>query len=259
MPVAPASTSSHPPPAGPSSCRFPSWLGEAVPVVHESVAGQRLTRDFEVSARGFWQVHPGAAATFVDAALELLVPQPGETVLDLYSGVGVFTAALAPRPSADRARPCRSPTRGDSPREGQLRAAYQGWRWCARGSTTSSVWPPQAQGPEASGCATACPASLAPPARRPHPARPAANGARANWSSPLSRPSSRRPSSTLPATRQRSPATRHTGGRGYDLVTLRAFDAFPMTHHVECVALFMALGAVAGRGNGQLRDHGVRA
>ena len=74
---------------------LPVVAGEAVPVVHESVAGQRLTRDFEVSARGFWQVHPGAAATFVDAALELLVPQPGETVLDLYSGVGVFTAAIS--------------------------------------------------------------------------------------------------------------------------------------------------------------------
>jgi tRNA/tmRNA/rRNA uracil-C5-methylase (TrmA/RlmC/RlmD family) len=23
---------------------------------------------------------------------------------------------------------------------------------------------------------------------------------------------------------------------GYDLTALRAFDAFPMTHHVECVA-----------------------
>ena len=25
---------------------------------------------------------------------------------------------------------------------------------------------------------------------------------------------------------------------GYELVELRAFDAFPMTHHVECIALF---------------------
>ena len=25
---------------------------------------------------------------------------------------------------------------------------------------------------------------------------------------------------------------------GYDLADLRAFDAFPMTHHMECVALF---------------------
>ncbi len=26
-------------------------------------------------------------------------------------------------------------------------------------------------------------------------------------------------------------------GHGYRLADLRAFDAFPMTHHVECVAL----------------------
>ena len=26
-------------------------------------------------------------------------------------------------------------------------------------------------------------------------------------------------------------------GHGYALTRLRAFDAFPMTHHVECVAL----------------------
>jgi len=25
---------------------------------------------------------------------------------------------------------------------------------------------------------------------------------------------------------------------GYSLVKLRAFDLFPMTHHIECVALF---------------------
>jgi len=28
------------------------------------------------------------------------------------------------------------------------------------------------------------------------------------------------------------------GDLGYDLTGLRAFDAFPMTHHVECVGLF---------------------
>ena len=27
------------------------------------------------------------------------------------------------------------------------------------------------------------------------------------------------------------------GAHGYALTDLRAFDAFPMTHHVECVAL----------------------
>jgi tRNA/tmRNA/rRNA uracil-C5-methylase (TrmA/RlmC/RlmD family) len=26
--------------------------------------------------------------------------------------------------------------------------------------------------------------------------------------------------------------------RGHALTSLRAFDAFPMTHHIECVAIF---------------------
>ena len=30
---------------------------------------------------------------------------------------------------------------------------------------------------------------------------------------------------------------------GYEMAGLRAFDAFPMTHHVECVATFEAKGA----------------
>jgi tRNA/tmRNA/rRNA uracil-C5-methylase (TrmA/RlmC/RlmD family) len=32
------------------------------------------------------------------------------------------------------------------------------------------------------------------------------------------------------------------GERGYRLTGLRAFDIFPMTHHVECVALLQAAG-----------------
>jgi tRNA/tmRNA/rRNA uracil-C5-methylase (TrmA/RlmC/RlmD family) len=32
---------------------------------------------------------------------------------------------------------------------------------------------------------------------------------------------------------------RAAGGHGYHLARLRAFDLFPMTHHVECVALLL--------------------
>ena len=39
-----------------------------------------------------------------------------------------------------------------------------------------------------------------------------------------------------PAALARDTAT--LAGQGYRLAALRAFDAFPMTHHVECVALF---------------------
>ena len=51
--------------------------------------------DFAVDADGFWQVHPGAPRVLVETVLELLAPQPGESVLDLYAGVGLFAAFLA--------------------------------------------------------------------------------------------------------------------------------------------------------------------
>ncbi len=48
-------------------------------------------------------MHPGAAATLVGAVLDQLDPQPGEQALDLYAGVGLFTAALAERVGAEGA------------------------------------------------------------------------------------------------------------------------------------------------------------
>lgn len=57
----------------------------------EVVRGRR----FRVEADGFWQVHPAAAETLVDAVLAGLEPRSGETALDLYSGVGLFAAFLA--------------------------------------------------------------------------------------------------------------------------------------------------------------------
>ena len=54
-----------------------------------------LGRRFEVSAGGFWQVHVGAAAALAAAVLAGLDAQPGERVADLYAGAGLFTALLA--------------------------------------------------------------------------------------------------------------------------------------------------------------------
>lgn len=70
-------------------------LAAADRYVVEHVEGERWQGDFEVTARGFWQVHPGAAATFVDRVLTMLDPRPGERALDLYAGVGLFARALA--------------------------------------------------------------------------------------------------------------------------------------------------------------------
>ncbi|HMR12811.1 MAG TPA: class I SAM-dependent RNA methyltransferase, partial [Arachnia sp.] len=53
-----------------------------------------LGRRFEVGAQGFWQVHALAAETLTRAVLDGLRPQPGEWALDLYCGVGLFAGAL---------------------------------------------------------------------------------------------------------------------------------------------------------------------
>jgi tRNA/tmRNA/rRNA uracil-C5-methylase (TrmA/RlmC/RlmD family) len=57
-------------------------------------------REWQVPPEGFWQVHPNAADTLVAAVLEMLEPAPGETSWDLYGGAGLFAAALAERTSA---------------------------------------------------------------------------------------------------------------------------------------------------------------
>ena len=53
-----------------------------------------LDRRFEVAAGGFWQVHVAAPSLLVSEVLSALDPQPGESCLDLYAGVGLFAAFL---------------------------------------------------------------------------------------------------------------------------------------------------------------------
>lgn len=60
-----------------------------------------LGRSFEVSAGGFWQVHPGAATVLAQAVLAGLDAQPGDRVVDLYAGVGLFAALLGERVGSD--------------------------------------------------------------------------------------------------------------------------------------------------------------
>ena len=59
--------------------------------VREVAAG----RTWRVTGSGFWQVHPAAAGVLNEVVQEWLAPQLGETALDLYCGVGLFAAGLA--------------------------------------------------------------------------------------------------------------------------------------------------------------------
>jgi tRNA/tmRNA/rRNA uracil-C5-methylase (TrmA/RlmC/RlmD family) len=50
---------------------------------------------YRVAAAGFWQVHREAPATLTGAVLDALGDVDGATVVDLYSGAGLFTLPLA--------------------------------------------------------------------------------------------------------------------------------------------------------------------
>lgn len=71
--------------------------GTTPPYVREEVQG----RMFQVSGSGFWQVHPGAAQTLAAAVVDALDPKPGDIALDLYCGVGLFAAFLGERVGRD--------------------------------------------------------------------------------------------------------------------------------------------------------------
>jgi len=57
---------------------------------------QVLDRDFRVSAGSFFQVNTAMAGKMVEHLLDRL-PLPVETILDIYCGVGLFSAFLAPK------------------------------------------------------------------------------------------------------------------------------------------------------------------
>ena len=63
------------------------------PWIEEEVAGQR----YRVSATSFFQVNTAGAAALVDTVDAYLDAEAGDTLLDAYCGVGLFTVPLAGR------------------------------------------------------------------------------------------------------------------------------------------------------------------
>ena len=60
----------------------------------ERVTFEVLERHYEVSAGVFWQVHPGAAEALGKAVLEGLRARTGDRVADLYAGAGLFAGLV---------------------------------------------------------------------------------------------------------------------------------------------------------------------
>ncbi|MDO4919781.1 class I SAM-dependent RNA methyltransferase [Kocuria sp.] len=79
--------------------RTDTWAGAPEVVESLAVAGlpgvEGEPLQWRVSATGFWQIHREAPATLTRAVLEGARLRPGDTVWDLYSGAGLFSALAA--------------------------------------------------------------------------------------------------------------------------------------------------------------------
>lgn len=191
-----------------------------VPYVTERVDTGDWSAEFRLSARGFWQVHPGAAATFVAHVLHELAPQPGERATDLYAGVGLFALALADAVGPTGAvLAVESDARafGDAKANLRLHPEIE----LRRGKVDRALKPLVRQrihtdlvvlDPPRTGAGKAVIKDIA--ALRPRAIAYVACD---------------------PVALARDVA--YARDAGYGVRSLRAFDAFPMTHHVECIAV----------------------
>jgi tRNA/tmRNA/rRNA uracil-C5-methylase (TrmA/RlmC/RlmD family) len=174
-------------------------------------------RDWRVSAKAFWQVHPGAADTLAEAVLAVLEPRAGDAVLDLYCGAGLFAGALAPHTGPGGVV---VGIESDVAAVRDARHNLKQYRWARvhRGDVAAMLR--RGGLPEA----------------RLVVADPPRAGLAREVITYLDGSSAERFAyvSCDPATLARDIAL--LLARGWSLTGLRAFDAFPMTHHVECVA-----------------------
>ncbi len=171
----------------------------------------------EVSQRSFWQSHKLAPTILTKAILEYAKLQPGDKVLDLYGGVGLFTSQflelVGDTGSVDLV-------------EGSKSATADAMRNFANFSNVSVH--------------TGDVAKLLPRFAKADvivldPPREGA-GKDVVTAMVALKPRSIVYIACDPAALARD--TTYLGEAGYKLQKMRAFDLFPMTHHIECVALF---------------------
>ncbi|MCX5193864.1 TRAM domain-containing protein [Streptomyces sp. NBC_00249] len=184
------------------------------PFVRERADG----RTYRVGMGGFWQVHPQAADTLIKAVMQGLMPRKGEMALDLYCGVGIFAGALAERlgdtgavlgiESTKRAVEDARHNLADFPRV----RIEQG--------KVEQILPKTG--------ITECDLVVLDPPRA---------GAGKQTVRHIAGLSARRIAYVAcdPAALARDLG--YFKDHGYKVRTLRVFDLFPMTHHVECVAI----------------------
>ena len=188
-------------------------LTEGPAVLHENVLGKSL----EVSQESFWQSHKKAPEILTQAILDFAQLKTGEHVLDLYGGVGLFTAAIVE---------AVGPTGHIDLIEGSKVATADANRNFASLSNIT--------------IATGDVAKLLPriTAADVVVLDPPRDGAGKETVAHIARLAPRAIVYVAcdPAALARD--TAYLADHSYSLVKVRAFDLFPMTHHIECVALY---------------------
>lgn len=195
--------------------------------VTETVRAGGAEHRYRVAADGFWQVHRAAPDLLAGAVLDAVHATPGDldgaTVLDLYSGAGLFTVPLAAAV-------------GGSGRvvavEGDARAVKDARRNAHDlpqvelhlGAVDRVLADGDASGSDVGAADVVV---LDPPRA----------GAGRSVVDAIAARGPRRVVYVAcdPAALARDVA--YLAGHGYELTGLRAFDLFPMTHHVEAVAV----------------------
>ena len=189
-------------------------LTEGNQTLHEEVMGKHL----EVSQDSFWQSNASAPATLTRAVLDYAELRSGDHVLDLYGGVGLFTSVMVDIVGIDGAI-----------------ELIEGSKSATADATRNFVMNPNVK--IATGdVALHLPRITSADVIVLDPPR---EGAGKIVVSEIVR---LRPRRVVYVACDPAALARDTGyflEKGYTLSTIRAFDLFPMTHHIECVALFL--------------------
>jgi tRNA/tmRNA/rRNA uracil-C5-methylase (TrmA/RlmC/RlmD family) len=191
--------------------------------VRETLAVGGHEYAYRVTADGFWQVHREAPAVLTGAVLAGLGDVDGATVLDLYAGAGLFTLPLAD---------AVGPTGEVVSVEGDARAVHDARRNSHDRSNIElhhgDVARVLAGTIDADSDVVHADAVVLDPPR-------SGAGRKIVASIAQLRPHRIVYVACDPAALARDLS--YLAEAGYALTGLRAFDLFPMTHHVECVAV----------------------
>jgi tRNA/tmRNA/rRNA uracil-C5-methylase (TrmA/RlmC/RlmD family) len=200
--------------------------GDVAVTAIDEAGGRRVTgpeyvveagagHEFRLDPAAFWQPHRAAPPAFVSTVLDMLAPRPGDRAWDLYGGAGLFAvalaAAVAPRGSVtvveadDRAVLAAARSLADVPAVTIVSSTVE--RAALKGRPDIVVLDPPRSGA----------------------------GARVVRRLVAADPRAVAYVACDPAAFARDVATFRESG--WVLSRVEAFDAFPMTHHVECVGL----------------------